>query len=165
MYCTSCGLQVNDGEAICPSCGASMTNSTVNTAGYQTTPSYTAPATPSYTAPVAPAASAAPAYNTAPSYTAAPAYSQTYTAPTTYSAAESETPVSVGNWVGSMLLMLIPIVNIIMAIVWAVSGTPKSKRNFFRAYWILVAISVAISVIVMIVFGATFAAAMRELGY
>lgn len=59
--------------------------------------------------------------------------------------------VSVGEWVGTMLLMLIPVVNIVLLFVWAFGGAKPSKRNFFRAYLLLAVISLGISVIGAIV--------------
>ena len=52
-----------------------------------------------------------------------------------------ERPVSVGDWLGTFFLMLIPIVNVIMIIVWAASGTEKkSKVNWAKATLIFEAI-------------------------
>ena len=46
--------------------------------------------------------------------------------------------VKVGEWVLSMVLMMLPCVNIIMMFVWAFSSTEKkSKSNFFKAALIM----------------------------
>lgn len=51
---------------------------------------------------------------------------------------ELEEPVKVGEWVLSMVLMMLPCVNIIMMFVWAFSSTEKkSKSNFFKAALIM----------------------------
>ena len=43
-------------------------------------------------------------------------------------------PMSVGDWFVTLLILAIPIVNIIMYIVWAVSSTGNvNRRNFCRA--------------------------------
>ena len=56
-------------------------------------------------------------------------------APVTPPAPLKETPVSVLNWLGTFLLLCIPLLNIILVIYWALSDTTAaSKRNFFRAY-------------------------------
>ena len=48
-----------------------------------------------------------------------------------------EEPVKMSEWLISMLLMLVPCVNIVMMFVWAFSKTEKkSKSNFFKAYLI-----------------------------
>ena len=61
---------------------------------------------------------------------------------------ELEEPVKVSEWVVSMVLMMIPCVNIIMMFVWAFSNTEKkSKSNFFKAYLIFFAIMMALGIL------------------
>lgn len=61
---------------------------------------------------------------------------------------ELEEPVKVSEWVLSMVLMMIPCVNIIMMFVWAFSSTEKkSKSNFFKAYLIFFAIMAALGIL------------------
>ncbi|MCR5282965.1 MAG: hypothetical protein K6E18_06300 [Lachnospiraceae bacterium] len=73
-----------------------------------------------------------------------------------------EEPVSMGEWLVSMLLMMIPCVNLVLVFVWAFSKTEKkSKSNFFKAQLIIMGVILAIYVllfVVMIFFG--IAAAM-----
>lgn len=50
-------------------------------------------------------------------------------------------PVSVGNWMLTTLILGIPLINLIMLLVWAFSGsTPESKSNFAKAslMWMLI---------------------------
>lgn len=54
---------------------------------------------------------------------------------------QTDNTVSVGNWMLTLFLTFIPIVNIIMLIVWAVSAsTPPSKSNWAKAMllWMLI---------------------------
>ncbi|MDO5058865.1 MAG: hypothetical protein Q4D82_02860 [Neisseria sp.] len=52
--------------------------------------------------------------------------------------------VTVGEWLITMIIGMIPLLNIIMAFVWAFGGGAKpSKANFFKAYLILMLISFA----------------------
>ena len=45
-----------------------------------------------------------------------------------------EEPVSIGEWLVSMLICCIPIAGFVMMLVWAFSGdTKKSKSNYFKA--------------------------------
>ena len=63
-----------------------------------------------------------------------------------------EEPMSMGEWMISMLVMLIPCVNIVMMFVWAFSSTEKkSKSNFFKAYLIFFAIMMVFSIVLVIV--------------
>ena len=62
---------------------------------------------------------------------------------------ELEEPVKISEWVLSLVLLMIPCVNIIMMFVWAFSSTEKkSKSNFFKAYLIFFAISMAFVVLI-----------------
>ncbi len=67
--------------------------------------------------------------------------------------------VSFGEWVGTLILLLIPIVGFILMLVWAFgSGAKPSKRNFARAYFLLWAIGVVIGTITFFASAASLAA-------
>lgn len=77
---------------------------------------------------------------------------------------QSEEPVTVGEWVVSFLLLMIPCVNIVLMFVWAFgSSEKKSKSNFFKAYLIIWAICVVLSIIIGIIFGAAVAASIAAM--
>ncbi len=62
------------------------------------------------------------------------------------------TPVSLGDWVVTLLILAIPLVNIVMLFVWGFAdGTHPSKRNFCRAYliWMLVGVAVFVLFVTM----------------
>lgn len=64
------------------------------------------------------------------------------------------TPVSVGNWMLTYLLMCIPIVNLILLFVWAFgSNTPVSKANWAKASLIWMLIAIAFYVLLFTVVG------------
>lgn len=59
--------------------------------------------------------------------------------------------MTVGDWIKTMLLLAIPIVNIILVFVWAFSSTANpNKRNYFRASLILGAVSLFIILVLVI---------------
>lgn len=61
-------------------------------------------------------------------------------------------PLSMGEWVLTLLLMSIPCVNIIMCCVWAFGKTGNiNRRNFCRAELIFIGIGIVLSVIVFII--------------
>lgn len=63
--------------------------------------------------------------------------------------------VSVGNWVLTIILMGIPVVNLVLLLVWAFGdNTPVSKKNYAKAALILM----AVGIILMILFWGTIAA-------
>lgn len=64
---------------------------------------------------------------------------------------ERETPrrrdVGIANWIGTLLLASVPVVNIILFIVWAITSKKPSKRNFCIAALILIALCVVLSLV------------------
>ncbi len=65
---------------------------------------------------------------------------------------DMEEPMSVGEWMITLLLMMIPCVNIIMLFVWAFSKTEKkSKSNFCKAELIFAGIVLALYLVLIIV--------------
>ena len=67
-----------------------------------------------------------------------------------YVNADLEEPISVGDWFVTMILLAIPVVNIIMFIIWLVSGsTKKSKKNYLIACLIFVVILMVLLVVLM----------------
>jgi len=72
---------------------------------------------------------------------------------------EREPEMSVGDWIITILLMIIPCVGLIMLIVWAASNENKTRRNFARAYLIFIAAAFVLSILFgAAVFGALFSA-------
>lgn len=62
-----------------------------------------------------------------------------------------EEPVKMSEWLISLLLMMVPCVNIVMMFVWAFSKTEKkSKSNFFKAELIMVGVVFALYLILLI---------------
>lgn len=60
-------------------------------------------------------------------------------------------PITVGQWILTFIILAIPIVNIIMLFVWGFSGdTNISKKNYAKATLILVAIGVVLSILLSI---------------
>ena len=80
---------------------------------------------------------------------------------------QNNSVVSVGEWIITILLMIIPLVNIIMLFVWAFgSGTPVSKANWAKASLIWMLISIGLSIIIMVIAGGAIFAGMSGLsGY
>ena len=71
-----------------------------------------------------------------------------------------EEPVTMGEWVVTMLIMMVPCVNIVMMFIWAFgSDTKKSKSNYFKVVLIFTAISLVLSMI----FGASFISMLNNL--
>lgn len=75
--------------------------------------------------------------------------------------------VSVGEWIISTIVMMVPIVNIVMMFVWAFgSNTKPSKANYFKAALLMTAIGVVLSILTVTLFGAAIFGALGSVyGY
>jgi len=76
---------------------------------------------------------------------------------------QGEQPVSIGNWIGTMLLCCIPLVNFILIIVWAASERNRSKKNWAIATLILMAIAFVLSFALVAIVGASAASVLNSL--
>ena len=84
-----------------------------------------------------------------------------YQAPT----GDLEEPVSFGEWMITLLIMMIPCVNIVMMFVWAFGNSKKSKSNYFKASLVWALIGIVIMILFMVIGGATFAGIMNQVSY
>ena len=64
------------------------------------------------------------------------------------------TPMTMGEWVITLLIMCIPCVNIIMCFVWGFGSTGNlNRRNFCRAQLIFIAVAVVLYLLIFVVIG------------
>lgn len=69
-----------------------------------------------------------------------------YNAPYQQGGPELESPMTLGEWLLTLILLAIPCINIIMVFVWGFGqGSSTTKKNFCRAYLILMAIGIVLS--------------------
>ena len=62
--------------------------------------------------------------------------------------ASEDKPMSIGGWIGTFILSMIPGLNIIFLLVWAISKkTKKSKKTFAAALLILIAVGLILGVV------------------
>jgi len=72
--------------------------------------------------------------------------------------------MKIGDWVISLLLMLVPIVNIVLACMWAFgSDVNPSKKSFFQAYLIFIAAGIVLGILLSAALGAIFIAVLDSL--
>lgn len=77
-----------------------------------------------------------------------------------------EEPVSIGEWIITYLIMMVPCVNIIMMFVWAFSkNEKKSKSNYFKVSLGVFAIGFVLYIFIIIIFGATMMAGIQGSSY
>ena len=75
-----------------------------------------------------------------------------------------ETPMTVGDWILTLILTCIPCVGIIMLFVWAFgSSTPKSKSNWAKAQLIITAIIMVLTIILYAIMGAAIVNALGNM--
>ena len=80
---------------------------------------------------------------------------------------QKEAPISVGDWVITILVASLPLIGIIMLFIWGFgSGTPKSKANYAKAALIWLGIVMVLSFLIFAMFGtALFLGAGAENGF
>ena len=141
QYCKNCGNQVTDGVRFCISCGAAMTVEEPAIAATNTSPSPVAPVQP-LQRPVQPAQT--------PVQTRAEVY--------------KEEPVSTGGYFGIMFLLMIPLLNLLLLIIWACGGCRKvNKRNYARAVLLWFVVGSILSALIVLAGGLLFGNAFNEL--
>lgn len=65
--------------------------------------------------------------------------------------------MTLGQWIGTIVLSCIPCVNIIMLIIWAVNAENVNKKRWAQAQLIVTAVLLVLSIILNVIFGAAFA--------
>lgn len=124
MYCKRCGSYLDERASKCPVCGEAVYREDERYANTQAQ---------------AIDDSAQPQWRQTQSYN--------------NEALQTERPVKVTEWMLTMIISGIPIINIIMLFVWAFgSRVPTSKRNWARAILIFGAITVTLYVVAFILF-------------
>ena len=71
---------------------------------------------------------------------------------------------SVGEWLVTLLILCIPIVNLIMLIIWACNngnGLPN-RATFSKAYLIMMAIGIVLYIIILVMFGSMMVAGAKS---
>ena len=74
------------------------------------------------------------------------------------------TDMSVGAWIGTLILTCIPGVNLICLIVWAVSSSPekRSRKNWAIAQFVVILIGIVLSVFLYSVIGVSLFSALSS---
>jgi len=61
---------------------------------------------------------------------------------------DNDEPLSIGGWIGTLIIMAIPIVNLVMIFVWGFGNGNTSRKNYALATLILMLLSTAITIII-----------------
>lgn len=136
MICPKCSREMGSDKNECEFCGFTFqtpkNNDEPHTAPYSNTP-FTGPAPSGFPAGTAPGAyaggrTAVQAPPPAPSQP--PIYPNPYPG---YAPRTQEEPLSIGQYLGMILLSLIPVAGLIVMIVWAASRSINANRRHFAA--------------------------------
>lgn len=147
-FCSKCGSLVSG--SFCPQCGAAM-ESAVNlnksedvmpNAGSQPMPG-TQPMQPMQPMGTQPAGYSQrnDTYNNNANYAPMPNYPQNVNV-------ERTENMTVGQWVGTIILSQLGIIGLIFLLVWAFGDTPQPKKNFSRGMLLAWVIIFAVSMII-----------------
>ena len=182
-FCTFCGAQVPDDIKFCTGCGKPMPPQVKVQPPLQAQPlvqpqvqpqakpqvqpqPVTPPPPPAYTAPASPQPQPQPVYAAPvpppppqqPVYAAPPVQPPMYAAPADPNAllppGSKYEPITTGGYIGIMLLMMLPLINFILLLVWACGGCRKvNKTNFARAMLVVMLAGMVLSGIAFLIFG------------
>lgn len=171
--CPNCNLYYDDSANVCSACNGALVDANAapqaQPAQQYEAPQYEAPSEPAQyyapqpTQPTQPIQPTQPAYDYSQQQAQAqPQYQQQYYQPQQQqqyyqpqnvapSYDNTSKPVTVGKWVGLLILSAIPVVNIICWIVWLCSSTTnKSIKNFLVAEIVVYAICIGVGVLVSV---------------
>ncbi len=144
-FCTRCGTQLAEGTKFCTLCGAVISNVKTDKSGEGTSEQYKdVRSQPSQNTaqPRIDSINPQTAHNMPPNSSGA---ERTISPPVKETRYE---PLSVGAFIGIAFLMMIPIVNIILLIVWACGGAKNpNTRNYARASLIMMVVYIILSII------------------
>ena len=165
-FCKQCGAQLIESSRFCTTCGAEAP-AAAETVSYEEQPkadSQPAYQSPAYAQPSYAVQQREPAKNAsgAGDYQSAyqqPPYGQQayggYSQPPHPPVSEKSTVMSTGKFLGTLLLMMIPLAGFILTIVWACGGTDNpNRRNLARAYLILMAIGIVLAILISVLISA-----------
>ncbi|WKY46497.1 zinc ribbon domain-containing protein [Eubacteriaceae bacterium ES3] len=156
-YCPNCYAGVGDDDQVCSNCGASLIDNNKSTE-----------IALEAEAPLAePIMEDASWENDKQTDEKTDSYNTTSAVSPKPSKKEEMSPVlSLGEWMLTLLLLIIPIVNLVMLIIWSAdSGTNPSKRHFAQAQLIFMGIGIVLSIIFSLLFAAIFVSTMGSMMY
>lgn len=141
MFCKNCGEQMEDNSSSCPKCGQLVDAQSTSSSDYQQPESQQQQyQQPQYQQQ----------QYQQPQYQQ-PAYQQ----PIIQQNFMRDETVSVGDWIGTFFVSIIPLVGFILILVWAFgSDTKKSKSNYAKAILILGLIVAVLYGVLFLIFGA-----------
>ncbi|MGF7144897.1 hypothetical protein HNQ56_003330 [Anaerotaenia torta] len=78
---------------------------------------------------------------------------------------QPEIPMTMGQWLITIIVQAIPCVGIIMLFVWAFGQGNVSRRNYCRAMLIISAVGLVLGIIIYVAFAAVLLNAINSYSY
>ena len=82
-----------------------------------------------------------------------------------YQTDPNEKPMTLGDWLVTLLIQMIPCIGIIMLFVWAFGGGNVNRKRYAQAALIFAAIVVVIYVFILIIAGAAISSLFQNLDF
>lgn len=90
---------------------------------------------------------------------------QTYSAPARPNIPEEYEPISVGGYIGYLILFGIPCVGFIVALILAFGGNKKiNVKNLAKSYLVMLLIAIGISILISLLFGSVLFGIFNSIG-
>lgn len=143
MFCEQCGIEIPENSKFCAGCGAKVE---------PTEPIVQATEPEAEPAPTPEPAEAPKVQQTPPPPPPVPAPVVNTNQNTSYNNRDNLVkPLSIGAYIGMFILLMIPIVNLIMILVWSFSDSVNiNKKHFAIAQLILILIGIVLSIVAAI---------------
>ncbi len=161
QFCEHCGTPLHMTDKFCPGCGQRVISESARPSGNRTASAGTSGA--------AGAAAGKTGYQSAGGQKDWDAFRGQKTGSAQnqiYYEPETGREMTIGNWIVTLIITVIPIVGFIMLIVWAVGGSPKfpARRNWAIAQFIIMAVIIALFIIFSAVAGVALTSAFSSAG-
>lgn len=72
-----------------------------------------------------------------------------------YEQEQLEKPLSVKQWMFTLIVMMIPLVNIVMFLVWAFGKGNRGRANYFKAQLLLILIGCVLWLLLVMLIGSS----------
>lgn len=160
MYCPNCGTKNPDDAKFCENCGAPM-NAGQSSSGQTTQQASTSSAQQA-------AASQPPQQqNYQQSYAPPPPPPQSYQQPQSYASGAAQAPVmTVGQYIGTFIVLGLPLIGFIFMLVWAFGGDSNpNRKNLCRAALILALIGIVLGIVFGVLLGGVISNLFNSYSY
>lgn len=158
-FCEKCGTLVSGEGTFCPNCGAALPSAVSLGKSTPTLEPMSSNPMPNYYGGQSNSEQQSYNQSTPSNQAQMPVYPQSYN---NNGMQNQYQQMSVGSWVGTIILSSLGIIGLIFLFIWAFdSSTMQPKKNFARGYLLVMAIMVGVSILFAIIMTACTSAALN----